>query len=62
MVRIIKERGTNRGKGIAYIKFAHKEAFLKALKLNMSMYMDRELRIKKAISVELEKKMRFNRQ
>lgn len=52
MVRIIREKGTLRGKGIAYIKFKDLAGYLKGLRLNKTFYMDRELRIKKAISVD----------
>jgi len=59
MVRIIRDRDTHRGKGIAYVKFATVEGFLNGLKKNKTMYMDRELRIKKAISKASEEKLKF---
>jgi len=47
-VRLIRDSRTHTGKGIAYIKFKDMQGFLWGLKLNMSKFRDRELRIKKA--------------
>jgi nucleolar protein 12 len=55
-VRIIRDPVTHMGKGFAYVRFADKQGYLAALKLNMSEFMNRELRIKRAVDVSEENK------
>lgn len=55
-VRIIRDPITHMGKGFAYVRFADKQGYLAALKLNMSEFMNRELRIKRAVDVSEENK------
>lgn len=55
-VRIIRDPVTHLGKGFAYVRFADKQGYLAALKLNMSEFMNRQLRIKRAVDVSEENK------
>lgn len=58
---MIRDPITHKGKGFAYIKFAEVAGYLKGLGMNKSKYMDRELRITKAVNMEKKKKMQFKR-
>jgi RNA recognition motif-containing protein len=58
-VRMIRDPVTFKGKGFAYIRFEDTPGFIKGLAMNKSMFMERELRITKAVNVEKKKKMQF---
>lgn len=55
-IRIIRDPITHMGKGFAYVRFVDKKGYLAALKLNMSEFMNRQLRIKRAIDISEENK------
>lgn len=55
-VRIIRDPVTHMGKGFAYVRFASKQGYLAALKLNMSDFFNRQLRIKRAVDISEENK------
>jgi nucleolar protein 12 len=55
-VRIIRDPVTHMGKGFAYVRFANKNGYLEGLKKNKSEFMQRELRIKKAVEIQQENK------
>ena len=55
-VRIIRDPITHMGKGFAYVRFADKKGYNSALKLNMSEFMNRQLRIKRAVDISEENK------
>lgn len=57
-IRIIRDPVTHMGKGFAYVRFAEKKGYVAALKLNMSEFMNRQLRIKRAVDVSEENKKR----
>lgn len=48
-VRMIRDKHTHRGKGVAYIKFDSTESYLKGLKMNKAKFGDREMRVNKAL-------------
>jgi polyadenylate-binding protein 2 len=56
-IRIIRDKESHKGKGIAYICFANKTDYKAAVLMNGSMFRDRRLRVKKAVEKKkLEKK------
>lgn len=55
-VRIIRDPFTHLGKGFAYIRFRDKAGYVKGLDKNLAVFMQRELRVKKAVEIEEEKK------
>ena len=55
-VRIIRDPQTHLGKGFAYVRFANKAGYNQGLSKNKAEFMQRELRIKKAIEVQEENK------
>ncbi len=56
-IRIVRDKETHKGKGIAYICFANKTDYKAAVLMNGSMFRDRRLRVKKAVEKKrLEKK------
>jgi nucleolar protein 12 len=57
-IRIIRDPITHMGKGFAYIRFASKQGYLQGLKMNMSEFMTRQLRVKRAVDIEEENKKR----
>lgn len=55
-VRIIRDPITHMGKGFAYIRFVNKQGFLQGLKKNLTEFMNRELRVKRAVDIQEENK------
>lgn len=57
-VRMIRDPITHLGKGFAYIRFRDKASYVRGLDKNLAVFMQRELRVKKAVEMEEEKKKR----
>ena len=55
-IRLVRDRHTHKGKGIAYVKFKEQIGYLNGLKKNKQMFRDRELRVNKALIMNEDKK------